>query len=62
MPSRRAASWKLMCTLSASQIVSGLTSAQALRASYQNATGTSEATSQRKPSTMPAHIFSVSIW
>ena len=48
-------------TLSASQMHPGRTASTSCRAAVQKSSGTLLATSQRKPSTISAHIFSVSI-
>lgn len=49
-------------TVSASHRQPGRTASTAARARSQKPSGTSGATSQRKPSTIVAHWRSVSIW
>ena len=62
MPRARLSSVKAGSTDSLSHRQSGCTWLTSRRARSQNSSGTSGATSQRKPSTMDAHILSVSIW
>ena len=58
----RAGTWKPRSTDSHSQKQPGRTVATSARARFQNSSGTSGATSQRKPSTRRAQVLSVSIW